>query len=447
MMFEFKLPDIGEGVVEGEIITWHRKVGENIEEDDPLVEVMTDKATVTIPSPRSGRIAEICFPEGAVAPVGELLVTIAPDESSMEEVATVVTAIPAEELQPPVIAAAPASPMAATPPAPGAIPRAAGKKALATPATRRLARELAIDIHALTGSGSGGRVTAEDVHAAASAPPAPALSPVESAPSTARAESAPRSASAPMKAPRPAPTPRPAAPLQGEERIPIRGLRKRIFDAMAHSVQTAAHFTYVDEVDMTRLVDTRNRLKPRAEAQGVTLTYLPFFMKAVTLASRDYPHVNARMDDERMELVVSPTSNIAIAVATEQGLTVPVVHGVESKSIFEIANHLQDVGERGRNGQLRREEFTGGTFTITSLGKLGGMFATPIVNYPEVAILGIHSIEDRPVVVQGEIVIRKRMYMSASFDHRVIDGHIGAAFCARIKDLLEDPDALMMELR
>jgi len=447
MVFEFKLPDIGEGVVEGEIITWHRKVGELIEEDDPLVEVMTDKATVTIPSPRSGQIERICFDEGAVAPVGELLVTIATDAGAPEEVATVITAVPAEELRP-AAAAAPATPAAPAAPASVGGPR---KKALATPATRRLARELGVDIHAVTGTGRGGRVTPEDIHAAADAGPTPAApapaAPAPAAPAPAAPAAAPTPAT-PSRPPAAPPAPRPPmAPGSGEERVPIRGLRKRIFDAMAHSTQTAAHFTYVDEVDMSRLVETRERLKPRAEAQGVTLTYLPFFMKAATLAARDYPHVNARIDEEKQELIVSHASNISVAVATEQGLTVPVVHGVESRSIFELANHLQDMGERGRNGQLRREEFSGGTITITSLGKLGGMFATPILNYPEVAILGIHAIEDRPVVVAGEIVIRKRMYMSASFDHRVIDGHVGAAFCARIKDLLEDPDALMMELR
>jgi pyruvate dehydrogenase E2 component (dihydrolipoamide acetyltransferase) len=445
MVFEFKLPDIGEGVVEGEIITWYRKAGEQIEEDDPLVEVMTDKATVTIPSPRSGRIEQICFEEGSVAPVGELLVTIAMDATAAENVATVVTTVPAEELRPqaPAAPAAPAEPRAPAkesfaPSVPA--PQTPAKRALATPATRRLARELGVDIHGITGTGRMGRVTPEDVQAASEAGPTPDITPA--------AASAEPPTVAPTKAPAAPPIPpRPAPPASGEERLPIRGLRKRIFDAMAHSTQTAAHFTYVDEIDMTRLVETRDRLKPRALAQGVSLTYLPFFMKSVTLAARDYPHVNARMDDASQELVVCHTFNISVAVATEQGLTVPVVHGVESKSIFELANHLQDVGERGRNGQLRREDFSEGTFTITSLGKLGGMFATPIVNYPEVAILGIHAIEDRPVVIDGEIVIRKRMYMSASFDHRVIDGHVGAAFCARVKDLLEDPDALMMELR
>ena len=229
--------------------------------------------------------------------------------------------------------------------------------------------------------------------------------------------------------------------------IPIRGLRKRIFERMALSKRTASHFTYVEEVDMTRLVETRNRLKGRSEKAGAKLTYLPFVMKAVSLGLMDHPEINATIDDERMELTQYKTYNLSIAVATESGLTVPVIHGVENRSIFELASQLGDLSERARIGKLDRSELQGGTFTITSLGTMGGMFATPILNYPEVGILGIHKIEDRPVVIDGEIVVRKRMYLSSSFDHRVIDGHVGAAFVQRVKDLLEDPDALLLELR
>ena len=198
---------------------------------------------------------------------------------------------------------------------------------------------------------------------------------------------------------------------------------------------------------MTRLVETRGRLKGRAEQAGAKLTYLPFVMKAVTLGLMHYPEINALIDDEKMEMTQFNTYNLSIAVATESGLTVPVIHAVEKRSIFELAKILGDVSERARLGKLDRSEFQGGTFTITSLGTMGGMFATPILNYPEVGILGIHKIEDRPVVIDGEIVVRKRMYLSSSFDHRIIDGHIGAAFVQRVKSLLEDPDALLLELR
>lgn len=430
MPFEFKLPDIGEGVVEGEVVTWHLKAGDQVEEDDPLVEVMTDKATVTIPSPKSGTILEIFFQEGETAPVGDLLVSI--DTGST--------------------ASAPAPLAASTVASTARAPRRAeeatakGRRALATPATRKRARELGVNIQELEATGPGGRVTLSDVENAANgATPEPIQAPTPT-PRTTPVRSAVRPM-VPAPATRPA-LPAPLAPVQGgETRVPIRGIRKRIFERMAHSKHTASHFTYVEEIDMTRLVDTRNRLKGRAEKAGVKLTYLPFVMKAVTLGLMEFPQVNATMDDERMELVQYDSFNISIAVSTENGLTVPVIHTVESKSIFELAMQLADLSERARLGKLTREEFQGGTFTITSLGMLGGMFATPILNYPEVGILGIHKIEDRPVVIDGEIVIRKRMYLSSSFDHRVIDGHVGAAFVQRVKDLLEDPDALLLELR
>ncbi len=437
MGFDFKLPDIGEGVVEGEIVTWHLQEGAAVQEDDPLVEVMTDKATVTIPSPRTGTISKIFFQEGDIAPVGELLVSIATDGSSASAPAAAATPAPATRATP--VKAAPAAATGAT----------TGRRALATPATRKLARELGVNIQDVPGTGPGNRVTREDVQAFAGQE----STPVAAAPSAARpVQQAPiiRSSSpAPAAPTRPTPTPSaPRAPSDGSvERVPIRGLRKVIFESMARSKHTAAHFTYVEEVDMTRLVNTRTRLKGRAEKAGIRLTYLPFIMKAVTLGLADFPNINGTIDDERMELVKHSLFNLSIAVSTDAGLTVPVIQDVGSKSIFELATELADLGVRAKEGRLRREEFQNGGFTITSLGALGGMFATPIVNYPEVGILGIHKIEDRPVVIDGEIVVRKRMYLSSSFDHRVIDGHVGAGFVQRVKDLLEDPDALLLELR
>ena len=433
MAFEFKLPDIGEGVVEGEVVTWHFAEGDQVQEDDPLVEVMTDKATVTIPSPTAGIISKIFFQEGDIAPVGELLISIATDGTAPME-----TPAPTPPAPSTVANGAPIPSPVAAPAASGG-----GRRALATPATRKRARELGVDIQGISGTGPGGRVTLTDVERAAAG-------------STAAAQTVPPVSTAAPSRPaptRPAASPRSVAPATpvvstaDSQVVPIRGLRKKIYEKMALSKRTASHFTYVEEVDMTRLVETRKRLRPRAEKAGAKLTYLPFIMKAVTLGLMDFPEINAVIDDERMEMTQFKSYNLSIAVATDNGLTVPVIHGVEKKSIFELAETLADVSERARQGKLQRSEFQGGTFTITSLGTLGGMFATPILNYPEVGILGIHKIEDRPVAIDGEIVIRKRMYLSSSFDHRVIDGHVGAGFVQRVKDLLEDPDALLLELR
>lgn len=435
MAFEFKLPDIGEGVVEGEIVTWHFAEGDAVQEDDPLVEVMTDKATVTIPSPRTGTIDRIFFQEGDIAPVGDLLVRIA----TVGEVPASSASAPREQSKP---AGAPAVREAKE-----NSPGTSTGRVLAAPATRKRARELGVDIQQLAGSGPGGRITLTDVERAGAdtspQPPTPVAG--------VQAPLSPR--------PQPVTPPSRATPAMeqaaatvavrpGESKVvPIRGLRKKIFEKMAQSKRTASHFTYVEEVDMTRLVETRSRLRARAEKNGVKLTFLPFVMKAVSLGLMDFPEVNATIDDEKMELTQYSNYNLSVAVATDGGLTVPVIHSVESRSIFELAKALEDLSERARAGKLQRSELQGGTFTITSLGTLGGMFATPILNYPEVGILGIHKIEDRPVVIDGEIQIRKRMYLSSSFDHRVIDGHVGAAFVQRIKDLLEDPDALLLELR
>jgi pyruvate dehydrogenase E2 component (dihydrolipoamide acetyltransferase) len=433
MAFEFKLPDIGEGVVEGEIVAWHREVGEYVREDDPLVEVMTDKATVTIPSPRAGVVKERRFNVGETAPVGDLLVII--DDAASPGAGAPLKAAPAQAAPVPAVPvpAAPvpaAKPVVAAPPAPAVVasvpaPAAAGpsERVQAAPATRKLARELGVDLRGLEGTGRSGRVTKDDVQALAQR--------------SARQDEASAA---------------PPAALDGatggaETRIPIRGLRKRIYEKMAQSKRAAAHFTYVDEVDMQALVEVRTRVAAAAEKRGLKVTFMPFFMKAMALAIRDTPHVNAHVDDNAQDLIVHSSCNISVAVATDAGLTVPVVRAVQDKTIYELAAELADKAERARQGRLSREDFASGTITLTSLGSLGGMFATPIINYPEVAILGIHKIEERPVVVGGQVCVRQRMYLSSSFDHRVIDGHVGAAYVQRVKQLLEDPAVMLAELR
>ncbi len=244
-----------------------------------------------------------------------------------------------------------------------------------------------------------------------------------------------------------APTPAVAVTSTGaEERIPIHGLRKRIFDKMAKANVTAAHFTYVDEVDMTEIVHLRDHLKASADRKDIKLTFLPFFIKATLAALKEFPSLNASVDDEHQEIVVKRYYNIGIATATDEGLTVTVVHDAERKDLWDLAKEIERLSNAARDKKLTLAEVQGSTFTITSLGKEGGILATPIINWPEVAILGIHKIEKRPVVRDDQIVIRDMMYLSCSFDHRIVDGHIGAAFVQNVRNNLEHPALLFVGL-
>jgi pyruvate dehydrogenase E2 component (dihydrolipoamide acetyltransferase) len=311
---------------------------------------------------------------------------------------------------------------------------------LAAPATRKLARELGIDLRRVRPTGPGGRVTREDVERyrggeVRPGPRAPAAV-AATAPSAAEPAAAPRQPVA--VAP---PEQRPA-----DERMPIRGLRKRIFENMARSKHTAAHFTYVDECDASALKSLRQRMKPHAEAAGIKLSFLPFIVKAVIAALKRHPTLNAVMDDPAHELVLRKSYDIGIATATEAGLMVPVVRSAERRTILELGAEIDRVADAARAGKAKKEDLGGSSFTITSLGKLGGLFATPVVNYPEVAILGVHEIKERAVVKNGQIVIGEVMLLSLSFDHRVIDGHVGAAFARDVIGYLEDPDRLFLEL-
>jgi len=428
MPFEFKLPDIGEGIHEGEIVKWLVKEGDFVREDQPMVEVMTDKATVEIPAPRAGKILKLHAQEGEVVKVGVVLVTIeevgeAKPEPKREPV-TVAAPQPKPEPEPVATAAA----TAVTAPPPTAAP---AQRVLATPATRKLARELGVDISQIQGTGPGGRVTDEDVRRFAAA------------------------RTAPQPTPPPTPAPKPTAPAfapsavvtdRREERIPLRGIRKRIAEHMHQSKNTAAHFTYVDEVDMTELIQLREQMKPLAEQKGVKLTYLPFIVKASVAALKEMPMLNASLDEATGEIVIKKYYNIGIATATDDGLIVPVIKDADRKSIVEIASEIERLAKAAREGKIALQDLQGGTFTITSLGALGGLFATPIINYPEVAILGIHEIKRRPVVRDDQIVIRDIMYVSLSFDHRLIDGDVGARFCKKIIGYLENPKLLFLEL-
>jgi pyruvate dehydrogenase E2 component (dihydrolipoamide acetyltransferase) len=433
--FEFRLPDIGEGIAEGEITQWHVEVGQEVREDDPFVEVMTDKATVEIPAPHAGVIQELRVPAGQAVPVGEVIAVIA---TSGEAPAAPAAAKSEPSAAPaPVSAVAAAAPVAASvqaePVAPVAAgngsPAAATRKVLASPAVRRRAREQGVDLSVVSGTGPAGRVTREDF---------------------ARFVQEGTPAGAPVSVPAAAPAvPRPAAspilaPSGGETRIPLRGIRKRIADRMQQSKQTAAHFTYVDELDCTELVAAREALKPLAAEQGVKLTYMPFLVKAVTTAMPRFPMLNASLDEASQEIVQKLDYNIGFAADTEAGLMVPVVHGAAHKSLLRLGADIQDLAVRAREGKLSLEEVTGSTFTITNAGNIGGLFATPVINYPEVAILGVHKMEDRAVVRDGEVVIRRMMHLSLSLDHRVVDGAVGARFMNELLRLLEDPRQLLL---
>jgi pyruvate dehydrogenase E2 component (dihydrolipoamide acetyltransferase) len=422
-MFEFRLPDIGEGVVEGEVVKWHVKQGDTVSEDQPMVEVMTDKATVEIPSPKAGVIKEIRALEGKLCAVGAVMVVI--EESGSSAAKLPPTAKEERQFLDKTAKSEPASVSAQTSNV-ISMQRATGGKVLATPATRKLARDLGVDLALVRATGPNGRVTIDDLRAAGNGGGACGAS----------AHAATARAYAPM----------PTHADATDERVPFRGVRKKIAENMHRSRQTAAHFTYVEECDMTELMALRKRAKARAEERGIKLSFLPFVIKAVCAGLKKFPIVNATLDEAKQEIVLRKRYHVGVAAATADGLIVPVVKDADHKSLFEIARSLDELSEKTRSGKATRDDLTGSTFTISSLGTLGGVLATPIINYPEVAILGVHKIKPTPVVRDGEIVIREMMNLSISLDHRVVDGYEGAQFLQHVISLLEDPTLMFMEM-
>ncbi len=447
MVYEFKLPDIAEGVHEGEIVAWHVKAGDKVVEDQDMVEVMTDKATVMIKSPKTGSIAELKAKEGQVVNVGDVIITFnvsgeaaAPAKAAASAAAA--TAAPAEEEEKTLFdlptdfsgasklkrggakPAAKAAPAAASAPAMAATGRPLRAKSLAAPAIRWAAREKGIDLNTVPASGAADRVTREDFERFLSAGGATAGSATMGAGKLAA----------------------PAIAIsEGDEVFPLKGLRKAIHDNMRRSKDYAAHFTYWDEADVTDLVKLRKDAKGLADQQGVKLSYLPFIVKAVVAALKQYPDMNAWVDENNRSLVRKAEYNIGIATATPRGLTVVVVRDADKKSIFEIAREIDTLAEKARTGKATREDLTGSTFTITSLGKTGGLGATPVINHPEVAILGIHKLEPRAKVDEDRnIVVRDCMNISGSYDHRWLDGHIAAEFQQMVIQLLSKPNLLLM---
>ncbi len=443
--FEFKLPDIGEGVTEGEIVGWLVKEGDAVTEDQEMVEVMTDKATVTIGAPKAGKVVELRGGVGDVIPVGDVLVVFDVGAGEAPAAAKPEAQPSAPATQPESAAAAvgdikedlPGTNYSASAPAAPKASNGGGtyyeEKPLAAPATRKLARELGVDLRKVEPSGDAGRVTREDVerHAKSQAAPGGGAAWEQPAPA----------------AQRPAPPPAPPPQIsEADERRPIRGLRRRIFENMARSKHTAAHFTYADECEVSKLMELRARTKPYAEKSGVKLTFLPFIVKATVIALKKHPELNCVVDDAAQEMIMKGTYDIGIATATEAGLIVPVLRQADRKSILQIASEVDRLAGEARNGKTRQEDVGGASFTITSLGRLGGMFSTPVVNYPEVAILGVHEIKKKPILVDDEIKVGNVMILALSFDHRIIDGHVGAAFAQEIIALLQDPDRLLVEM-
>lgn len=468
--YEFKLPDIGEGVTEGEIVQWLVSPGQAVSEDQPLVEVMTDKATVTITAPKSGKILEMRGEVGAVVPVHSVLVVFDLGGAESGDTMAPPSAEPEKKGEPAATAVGdikeslPGMNLMATTPSAEANGQAkpAGyfnEKPLAAPATRALARELGVDLRTVQPTGPNGRVTRDDVRAMSQgASPATTMAPLAQRVPPIKSITVVEASAVPAEpSTRPEPTtPSPAttrAPVkigstdgQLEERVPLRGVRKRIFEGMARSKHTAAHFTFVEECDVTALKELRARLKPAAEKAGVKLTFLPFIVKAVVAALKKHPSLNSAFDEATQEIVVRRYYDIGIASSTDAGLIVPVVRSADRKSILDVARDIARLGEDTKAGKVSPADLGGSTFTITSLGAQGGLFATPILNFPEVGILGVHQMKQKPVVRDGQIVIGDVMLLSLSFDHRIIDGHVGAAFAYEIIGYLQDPDRLFLEM-
>ncbi len=416
-IFAFKLPDIGEGVVEGEVVEWMVSVGDSVKEDDPILSVMTDKATVEIPSPTDGIVKSLVGEPGTILAVGQVCIefetegegTPVPVEKKVEDTKPADEPEPAPEPKPePVSKPAPAA--KATP----VVVAAKGTRPLASPAVRQRARESGIDLSGVSGSGPAGRVTHGDLDSW-------------------------KEAGSPVAAAGPSRT-----ALTGVTEVPVIGLRRKIAESMTASYTTIPHFSYFEEVDITDLETLRVHLNASRTDGQPKLTYLPFIMQGLVKALGENPICNALYDDEKGVVSRHDAIHLGIATQTDRGLYVPVVKHVEAQDVWTSATEMQRVSQAARDGTASLDELTGSTFTITSLGRMGGLGATPIINKPEVGILGVHNAVDSPVVRNGQIVIRKMLRLSSSWDHRVVDGWDGAVLVQRLKTLLENPATIFM---
>ncbi|WP_010282827.1 dihydrolipoamide acetyltransferase family protein [Bacillus timonensis] len=429
MAFEFKLPDIGEGIHEGEIVKWFVKPGDQVEEDDVLCEVQNDKAVVEIPSPVKGKVLDVLVEEGTVAVVGDTLIKFdAPGYEDLQFKGDESDEAPKQEAQA----------EATTENAPEATAPAAdvdeNRRIIAMPSVRKYAREKGIDIKKVAGTGDNGRIMKSDIDAFISGG-APVATDTPSAEASKAAQEADK---APAKQPIP-------AGQYPETREKMSGIRKAIAKAMVNSKHTAPHVTLMDEVDVTELVAHRKKFKAVAADKGIKLTYLPYIVKALTAALRDFPALNTSLDDATNEIIHKHYFNIGIAADTEKGLLVPVVKDADRKSIFSISNEINELAGKARDGKLAPDEMKGASCTISNIGSAGGQWFTPVINHPEVAILGVGRIAEKPVVKNGEIVVAPVLALSLSFDHRMIDGATAQNALNQIKRLLNDPQLLLME--
>ena len=437
--YVFKLPDLGEGTVEAEIVGWRVKPGDTVAEDEVVVEVMTEKAAVEVPAPVSGRVISTTGGPGDMVPVGAELIVLETDEGGAAVSAPAKTASVTTVSAPAAAVAGAAAPAAAPArggaaganggTAPTAAATTAGSMRVATsPAIRRRAHEAGIDLHQIAGSGPNGRIVSKDLEAyvARRTQPTPL-----------------RSGRKPVPA-APVPATRPAAPTAATEEIKVIGLRRVIAQRMSEAKRTIPHFAYVEELDITELESLRRQLNRKLPEGAAPLTYLPFLALALIRVLRDYPQCNAHYDAERGVIVRYAAVHLGVATQTPEGLKVPVVHDAQALTLWELAAAMRRVSEAARTNKAKREELTGSSITITSLGKLGGIASTPIINAPEVAIIGVNRAIERAVVIDGAIAIRLTMNLSSSFDHRFVDGYDAASMIQALKECLEHPATIFI---
>jgi len=426
MAYEFRLPDLGEGIAEGELHKWLVKEGDKVEEHQEIAELETDKAVVQVPSPKSGVMIKLNAKPGDKVKVGEVLCVIGEEGEKVKEVKLVPKAAPkSAPKETPKKKDTGTGAVGELEEAPEeeevkAVPKPLTKTAepvvSALPAVRKLAKDMSVDITQIKGSGPDGRITEDDVRRGSG------------------------------KAEKEAP----AAPhITFEQfgrvlRIPLKGMRKKIAENMVLSTTTIPHVTHMEYIDVTKLVEFRQKEKKIAEEKGVKLTYLPFIIKACILALKEFPWVNSSLDEEKQEIVVKQYYNIGVAVDTPNGLMVPVIKHANEKTILEVAREIWRVAELARTREIKLKDLQGGTFTVTNVGSLGGEFATPVINYPECAILALGRIQDKPLAIEGKLEIRKVLPLSFAFDHRIIDGAMAAKFVNKLKKDLEDPNNLFI---
>ncbi|HLR60151.1 MAG TPA: dihydrolipoamide acetyltransferase family protein [Pseudogracilibacillus sp.] len=431
MAFEFRLPDIGEGIHEGEILKWFVKEGEEINEDDPLCEVQNDKSVVEIPSPVDGEVSKIHVEEGTVAVVGDLLVTIEAEGYEDVEPEEQPESEEKVEEEPKSEKAEEDSKETKEPKAKetGTSKKDSDKRVIAMPSVRKYARDNDVNIQEVTGSGKNNRILRADVDTFLSGDQADVSQDTEDTADSVK-DSGEKS------------VPEGAYPETREEMTPI---RKVISKAMVNSKTKAPHVTLMDEIDVSDLVDHRNKFKGIAAEQDIKLTFLPYVVKALISASKKYPILNAMVDEETNEIVYKHYYNIGIAADTDEGLFVPVLKDADRKPLFEISSEINGLAEKARNGTLKPGDMKGASNTITNIGSAGGQWFTPVLNYPEAVILGIGRIADKPIAKNGEVVIAPVLALSLSFDHRIVDGVTAQLALNQIKRLLNDPQLIMME--